>query len=341
MTYDVHTPSTRPALFSGIQPSGHLTIGGYLGALRNWVKLQHEYDCVFCVVDLHAITVRQDPKTFGERCLSFVAQYIAAGIDPEAAIIFLQSHVPAHTELTWLLNCNAYMGELSRMTQFKAKTQGKTDKNIGVGLFDYPVLMAADILLYQTKLVPVGADQKQHLELTRDIAIRMNNQYGPLFTVPEPYIPEVGARVMSLQDPTTKMSKSDPNVNNYIGLLDDQDTVRRKIRRAVMDSIPGITYEPEARPGVANLLSIYGALTDESPATVAARYADKGNAALKNDVAEVVVESLRPFQQRYHELMADLPHLRYVLRDGADRARQRAEPTLRAAYRAMGFLSQE
>jgi tryptophanyl-tRNA synthetase len=329
---------TQPVLFSGIQPSGHLTIGHYAGALRNWVRLQHEYDCLFCIVDLHAITVRQDPATFAERCLSFAAQYIAVGIDPQASTIFLQSHVPAHTELTWLLNCNAYVGELSRMTQFKAKTQGKTDKTIGVGLFDYPVLMAADILLYQTQLVPVGADQKQHLELTRDIAIRMNHHYGPLFTVPEGFFPEVGARIMSLQDPANKMSKSDPNANNYVALLDSPETMRKKIRRAVTDATPGITYEPDARPGVANLLNIYGAFTGESPAALAERYADKGNAALKHDLAEVIVEALQPFQQRYHDLMTNRDYLVALLRQGAQSAQQRALPTLRATYERMGFL---
>ena len=332
------TAQTRPVLFSGIQPSGHLTIGGYLGALRNWVRLQHEYACLFCVVDMHAITVRQDPELLKERCLSFPAQYIAAGIDPNEATIFLQSTVPAHAEMTWVLNCHAYMGELSRMTQFKAKTSGKAEKNIGVGLFDYPVLMATDILLYQTKLVPVGADQKQHLELTRDIAIRMNNAYGPLFTVPEPYIPQVGARIMSLQEPMAKMSKSDPNEMNYIGMLDDADTMRKKIKRAVMDSTRGITYDPDNRPGVANLLSIYGALTDESPQAIAERYADKGNADLKNDLAEVVVESMRPFQQRYQELMDNRDYLVQLLRRGTEQAAQRAEPTLRAVYDAVGFL---
>jgi tryptophanyl-tRNA synthetase len=332
------TENPRPTLFSGIQPSGHLTIGGYLGALRNWVRLQHEYGCLFCVVDLHAITVRQDPQHLRERCLSFPAQYLAAGIDPEAAVVFLQSNVPAHAELSWILNCHAHMGELSRMTQFKAKTSGKAEKNIGVGLFDYPVLMAADILLYQTKLVPVGADQKQHLELTRDIALRMNNAYGDLFTVPEPYIPEVGARIMSLQDPTAKMSKSDRNANNYIAMLDDADTIRRKIKRAVMDSIRGITYDPENRPGVANLLTMYGALTDESPQAIAERYANQGNAVLKNDLGEVVVESLRPFQRRYDDLMENRDYLLQLLQRGADEAAQRAAPTLRAVYDAVGFL---
>ena len=332
------TDRQKPVLFSGIQPSGHLTIGHFLGALKNWAKLQQEYDCLFCIVDLHAITVRQDPEDFAQRCLSFAAQYIAAGIDPATSLIFLQSTVSAHAELTWLLNCNTYMGELSRMTQFKAKTQDKTETNIGVALFDYPVLMASDILLYQTKLVPVGADQKQHLELTRDIAIRMNNAFGPLFTVPEPYIPTVGARIMSLQDPAVKMSKSDPNTANYLAMLDDPDTIKKKLRRAVMDSIRGITYEPETRPGVANLLTILGALTDESPESVAVRFADKGNADLKDAVTEAVIEAFRPFQQHYQELMTNEDYLRDLLRKGAEKAHHRAAPTLAAVFDAMGFL---
>lgn len=332
--------NAKPVIFSGIQPSGHLNIGGYLGAVRNWVKLQYEYDCLFCVVDLHAITVRQDPKTFTEQTLTLSALYIAAGIDPDACLLFLQSHVPAHTELAWLLMCNTYMGELSRMTQFKDKTQGKSDKNIGAGLFIYPVLMAADILLYQTKLVPVGADQKQHLELTRDLAIRMNHYFGEnLFTVPEPYIAPVGARVMSLQEPTAKMSKSDANPMNYVALLDDPDTIRKKIRKAVMDSIQGITYEPETRPGVANLLSIYAALTDETPQIIAERYADKGNAAVKNDLAEVLIEALKPIQQKYKELRANQDYLENLLRRDAEQAQERSAPTLRATYQAMGFLT--
>lgn len=330
--------TSRPIIFSGIQPSGHLTIGGYLGALRNWVKLQQEYDCIFCIVDLHAITVRQDPKELAERCLSFAAQYIAAGIDPAASVVFLQSTVPAHAELTWLLNCNAYMGELSRMTQFKAKTQGKNERNIGVGLFDYPVLMAADILLYQANLVPVGADQKQHLELTRDIAIRMNNAYGTLFVVPEPYIPAVGARIMSLQDPQAKMSKSDPNAGNYIGMLDDEATIQRKVKRAVMDSIQGITYDPDNRPGVANLLSIYGALADRKPDEVAGQFSEAGNAVLKAAVTEIVIDALRPFQKRYAELMDDRSYLIQLLRKGTEEARRRSQPTLQAVCDAIGFL---
>ena len=328
----------KPIIFSGIQPSGHMHLGVFLGALRNWVRLQDKYDCIYCIVDLHAITVRQDTAAFAERCLSFVALYLAAGIDPERSTVFLQSHVSAHAELAWLLNCHTYMGELSRMTQFKEKTEGKGEKSIGVGLFDYPVLMAADILLYQTALVPVGADQKQHLELTRDIALRMNNLYGNLFVVPEPYIAPVAARVMSLQEPSKKMSKSDANENNTIAVLDGPDVIRKKIRKAVMDSIPGITYEPETRPGVANLLSIFGALTDETPQTVAARYADTGNAALKNDLAELVVANLQPFQQRYAELMADRAYLQSLLARGAERARHRAAPTLEQTFSALGFF---
>jgi tryptophanyl-tRNA synthetase len=328
----------KPIIFSGIQPSGQMHLGVFLGALRNWVRLQETHDCIYCVVDLHAVTVRQDTASFADRCLSFVALYLAAGIDPEASTIFLQSHVSAHAELAWLLNCHAYMGELSRMTQFKEKTEGKGEKSIGVGIFDYPVLMAADILLYQTNLVPVGADQKQHLELTRDIAIRLNNLYGDLFAVPEPYIAPVAARVMSLQEPAKKMSKSDANANNVIGVLDEPDTIRKKIRKAVMDSVVGITFDAEARPGVANLLTIFGALADETPQAVAERYASSGNAALKNDLAELVVEKLAPFQARYHELMADRDYLHTVLRRGAERARERAVPTVRDVYRRMGFL---
>jgi tryptophanyl-tRNA synthetase len=329
----------KQVIFSGIQPSGHLTIGGYLGAIKNWTMLQNEYDCLFCIVDLHAITVRQDTKVFADRCRSFAAQYIAAGIDPEKAIVFIQSHVPAHTELTWLLNCHAYMGELSRMTQFKDKTQGKAEKNIGVGLFDYPVLMAADILLYQANLVPVGADQKQHLELTRDIAERVNNLYGKIFNVPDPYIPKVGARVMSLQDPTSKMSKSDPNENNFIAMLDSPEVIKRKIRKAVMDSIMGITYDPDNRPGVANLLSIFAAFANSTPEQIALDYADQGNAALKADLTDLLIESFRPFTEKYNSLMSDKEQIDALLRRNAGRARELAKPTLDKLYQAMGFMA--
>jgi len=321
-----------------MQPSGDMTLGHLLGAVRNWAKLQDEYDCLYCTVDLHAITVRQDPEYLRERSLSLPAQYIAAGIDVEKSTIFLQSTVPAHAELAWLLNCNTYMGELSRMTQFKTKTAGKTDKNIGVGLFDYPVLMAADILLYDVDLVPVGADQKQHLELTRDIATRMNHHYGDgLFVVPEPYIAEIGARVMSLQDPLQKMSKSDSNQNNYIALLDSPDVIAKKIKKSVMDSIQGITFDPVNRSGVANLLTILATLTNTTPEKVAEEYADQGNAALKNGVTDVILDAVKPFQEKYNELMQDTAYLDKILRDGAEKARDLAQPTLKRVYKRLGF----
>ena len=329
---------SKKRIFSGMQPSGDMTLGHLLGAVRNWTKLQDEYDCLYCTVDLHAITMRQDPKDLRERSLSLPAQYIAAGIDTEKSTIFLQSTVPAHAELAWLLNCNTYMGELSRMTQFKAKTIGKSDKNIGVGLFDYPVLMAADILLYDADLVPVGADQKQHLELTRDIATRMNHHYGDgLFVVPEPYIGEIGARVMSLQDPTVKMSKSDANQNNYIALLDEPDLIAKKIKKSVMDSIQGITFDSENRPGVANLLTILATLTNTTPQKVAAEYENQGNAALKNAVTEVVLDAVKPFQAKYHELMEDKSYLNKILSDGSDKAKELSAPIMERVYERMGF----
>jgi len=321
-----------------MQPSGDMTLGHLVGAIRNWAKLQDEYDCLYCVVDLHAITVRQDQKDLYARSLSLPAQYIAAGIDHTKSAIFLQSAVPAHAELAWLLNCNTYMGELSRMTQFKSKTVGKTDKNIGVGLFDYPVLMAADILLYDADLVPVGADQKQHLELTRDIAVRMNHHYGEnTFVVPEPYIGEIGARIMSLQDPTIKMSKSDTNVNNYIALLDSTDIIAKKIKKSVMDSITGITYDLENRPGVANLLTILATLTDRTPQDVAVEFENQGNAALKNAVTEVVLDAVKPFQEKYNELISDKAQMDAILREGAEKARILAEPTMKRIFERMGF----
>jgi len=252
----------RPVLLSGIQPSGNLMIGNYIGALKNWVELQDQYDCLFVLVDLHAITVKQDPADLRRRSFEFLCLYLACGIEPEKNTIFVQSHVPGHSELSWILNCFTYVGELNRMTQFKEKST-RHNTNVNVGLFDYPVLMAADILLYGTDLVPVGHDQKQHLELARNIAERFNNIYGEIFTVPEPYIPKVGARIMSLQDPTSKMSKSDDNPNNYVALLDSPDIVRNKIKRAVTDSGSEIKYD-ESKPGICNLLSIYSAITERA-----------------------------------------------------------------------------
>lgn len=326
----------KPVILSGIQPSGHLALGNYVGALKNWVALQGQYDCIFLVVDLHALTVRQVPAELRNRCLSFVAQYIACGIDPEQSTIVIQSHVPEHAELAWVLNTITYMGELSRMTQFKDKS-ARHEENVNAGLFTYPVLMAADILLYQANLVPVGADQKQHLELTRDLAHRFNQRYSDTFVMPEPYIPKVGARIMSLQDPETKMSKSDENPDNYIAVLDPPDVIRRKIKRAVTDSGTEIRYD-ESRPGIANLLTIHAALTGKPMPEVEAHFAGKGYGDLKGELCEVVVATLEPVQKEYQRIMADKGYLEQVLARGAERARGRARKTLSKVYRKVGLV---
>ena len=328
--------SGQPTILSGIAPSGELTLGNYLGAIRNWVAMQDSYDCYYVLVDLHAITVRQDPATFASRCLDFIALYIACGIDPAKSAIFIQSHVPEHSELAWLLNCYTQMGELNRMTQFKDKSKSHSE-NINAGLFTYPVLMAADILLYQATAVPVGDDQKQHLELTRDVAGRFNGLYGDVFTVPEPYIPTVGARVMSLQDPTKKMSKSDTTETNIVGLLEEPKRILRKIKRAVTDSVNEIRFGAD-KPGVSNLLSISSAVTGESIDTLVAQYAGKGYGALKVDVAEQVVALLEPVQERYREVRNDQALLDSILADGAAKARKRAQATLAKVYDALGFV---
>jgi len=331
----------KPVLLSGIQPSGHLTIGNYIGALRNWVKLQDDYDCLFTLVDLHAITVRQDPAELRERCYEFLCLYMACGIDPERNTVFVQSHVPQHTQLAWILNCYTYTGELNRMTQFKDKSQKHAD-NINAGLYNYPVLMAADILLYGSDLVPVGNDQKQHLEITRDVAQRFNSIYGteekPVFTVPEPYIPEVGARIMSLQDPMAKMSKSDDVESNVIRLLDEPKRVAKKIKRAVTDSGSEIVFDPENKPGVSNLLSMLAAVTDRDIRALEAEYEGKGYGHLKTDTADAVVAFLEPIQARYAELQADRAGLAKILHDGAAAARERAQPMIDRVYDAIGFL---
>lgn len=327
----------KPTLLSGIQPSGTLALGNYIGAMRNWVALQDKYQSIFLVVDLHAITVRQKPAELRQRCLSFAAQYLAAGINPEKSIVVMQSHVPEHSQLAWALSCFTYMGELNRMTQFKDKSARHTD-NVNAGLYTYPVLMAADILLYQTELVPVGDDQKQHLELTRDIAERFNNLYSPTFVVPEPFIPKAGARIMSLQDPEKKMSKSDDNVNNYIGLLDSPDVIVKKVKRAVTDSRTDITFDEKNRPGVSNLLSIYSVLTEKTMDVTVDHFGGKGYAELKQEVAEVVVETLKPFQKRYAELMDDKVYLNDVLSKGAEQARRIARKTMSKVYRKIGFV---
>ena len=325
----------KQVIFSGIQPSGTLTLGNYIGALRNFVKLQNDYDCIYCIVDEHAITVRQNPADLRRRCLELAAIYIASGLDPQKILIYCQSHVSAHAELAWILNCFTYMGELNRMTQFKAKSAAHAD-NINAGLFTYPVLMAADILLYQTNLVPVGVDQKQHLELCRDIAQRFNGVYGNVFTIPEGYIPKVGAKIMSLQEPEKKMSKSDPE-ETYIALLDDPDTIRRKIKRAVTDSDGEIRYDPENKPGVSNLLSIMSALGAGDIETIVADMQGKGYGELKNRTTECVINALTPLQSEFKRLIADKGYLQSVIDENAQKAAYLANKTLRKVQKKIGY----
>jgi tryptophanyl-tRNA synthetase len=325
----------RKRIFSGAQPTGNVHLGNYLGALRNWVALQKEYESFFCIVNLHAITIAQDPKILAEKTKELARIYLAVGIDPEIATVFVQSDVPHHAELAWLLNCVTRMSELERMTQFKDKAR-KQKENIGVGYFDYPVLMASDILLYQTDLVPVGEDQKQHLELTRDIAIRFNRDYGETFRVPEPFIPKVGARIMSLADPLKKMSKSDEeSETGCIMLLDDADAVRRKFKRAVTDSGTEIRFDA-TRPAITNLLTIFHLLTGKSKDEVEAHFSGHGYAKLKGDLAEVTIEFLRPFQERVHSI--DDGKLDQILERGAARAEEIAEVTLAKAKVSMGLV---
>ena len=326
----------KPVLLSGIQPSGNLMIGNYIGAIRNWVRLQDKYDCLFVLVDLHAITVTQEPADFMRRCYEFISLYIACGLDPQKNTIFIQSHVPGHAELAWILNCFTYMGELNRMTQFKDKAK-RHEANVNVGLFDYPVLMASDILLHSTDLVPIGHDQKQHLELTRDLAQRFNNQYGDIFTVPEPYIPAVGARIMSLQDPTAKMSKSDEDSNNYIALLDSPDAICTKLKRAVTDSGKDIQYD-ESKPGISNLMTIYSCITGKSFDSIQEKYTGKGYSQFKSDLAEIVIEFLRPVQERYKIISADRDALTSTLCNGAEVAQNRAQHILNKVHSALGFI---
>ena len=320
-------------IFSGVQPTGNIHLGNYLGALRNWVSLQHEYESLFCIVNLHAITSWQDPKLLAEQTRELARIYLGVGIDPKVSTIFIQSDVAEHTELTWILNCIARMSELERMTQFKDKVR-KQQENVRVGIFEYPVLMAADILLYQTDLVPVGEDQKQHLELTRDLAIRFNRDYGEVFRVPEPFIPKVGARIMSLSDPAKKMSKSDDEVNGSVMLLDDADTIQRKFKRAVTDSGTEIRFD-KSRPAISNLLTILQLLSGDSPEQIEAHFADKGYAQLKQRLADVTIEFLRPLQERV--LAIDDRELATVLDKGRDKARVLARSTLDLVKERMGI----
>jgi len=331
---------SKPIVLSGCQPSGELTIGNYLGALKQWVNMQDDHDCYYMLVDQHAITVRPNPEALRKATLDGLALYLACGVDPKKSTIFIQSHVPEHAQLSWVLNCYTQMGELNRMTQFKDKS-AKSEANMNSGLFTYPVLMAADILLYNAAQVPVGDDQKQHLELARDIATRMNNLYGDIFTVPEPYIPEFGARVMSLQDPLKKMSKSDENTNNFIGLLEDPKKVSKKIKRAVTDSDEQarIYFDVAEKPGVSNLLSLLSTVTGKSIESLVPEYEDKMYGHLKGDVAEAVVSLLEPIQQRYHQYREDQAFLDQVMREGAEKASAKASEVLSKVYDAVGFIA--
>jgi tryptophanyl-tRNA synthetase len=326
----------KPVILSGIQPSGDLHIGHYIGAIRNWIELQKEFDCFFMVVDLHAITVKQDPEFLREKCISVAAQYIAAGIDPEKNTIFIQSHVPAHAELAWILNCFTGMGQLSRMTQFKEKAQ-RYEKNVNAGLFSYPVLMAADILLYDTKVVPVGDDQKQHLELTRDLAQRFNGIYGDVLRVPEPFIAKVGARIMDLQEPTNKMSKSTENEKGVIFLTDTPKKMSKKVKSAVTDSDSVIKFDPENKPGISNLLTIHSIITGKSMDELVGSFEGLQYGHLKVQTAERMVEFIEPFQEKYNQLMNDRGYLQDVLSEGAKKARAKAAPVIEKVKSAVGF----
>jgi tryptophanyl-tRNA synthetase len=327
----------KKVIFSGIQPSGELMLGSYFGAIKNWVELSGTYDCYFCIVDMHAITVRQDPAELRRRTLEQLAQYIACGIDPEACALFVQSHAPQHAELAWALGCYTMFGELQRMTQFKEKS-AKNAENINAGLFTYPVLMAADILAYQTDLVPVGDDQKQHLELTRDIAQRFNGVYGDVFTIPEPYIPKTGARIMSLQDPGSKMSKSDGTAGASVYLMDTPETIMRAFKRAVTDSGADVRYDPAEKPGVSNLMQIYAAATGRDFAAIESEFAGRGYGDFKLAVGEAVAETLRPIRERAEDLMKNRDYLAEIYKKGAQRASATAGRTLRKVYKKLGFV---
>ena len=324
-------------ILSGSAPSGHLCIGNYLGALKNWVELQEEYDCIYVIVDLHAITTQQKPSELRKQSLSFLAQYVACGIDPEKSTIIIQSQVPQHAELSWALSTMTYMGELNRMTQFKEKSK-RYNENINAGLYTYPILMASDILLYQADLVPVGADQKQHLELTRDLAQRFNSRYSDTFTIPEPFIPKIGARIMSLQDPTKKMSKSDTDLNNVITLLDNPDVIQKKLKRAVTDSGKRILFDPEKRIGVANLINLYSGLTGLEISAIESHFDGKMYSDLKIELSELIIDILKPIQNDYQKLMRDRTFLDSIMENGRKKANKIANKTLRKVYKKIGFL---
>ena len=326
----------KKRVFSGIQPTGAFTLGNYIGAVRNWPLLQDEYDCIYCVVDQHALTVRQVPAELRKRSYEAAAMLLASGIDPEKSLVFIQSHVPQHSQLAWVLSCNAQYGELGRMTQFKDKSSKHAD-NINTGLFTYPVLMAADIMLYNAHYVPVGGDQKQHVELARDIAQRFNGAYSETFVLPEPMIPKVGARVMSLQEPTKKMSKSDTNEKSYILLTDTADVIMKKFKSAVTDSDGVVKFDKDEKPGISNLMGIYSVMTGKSNDEIEKEFEGQGYGVFKTAVAESVIETLRPLQKEYNRILADKAYMETVLRDGAEKARYQANRLINKVYRKVGF----
>lgn len=323
-------------IFSGAQPTGSLTLGNYIGAIQNWKQLEKDYECYYSIVDLHSLTVKQDPALFREANLSFLAQYLAAGLDPDKNVIFFQSHVREHSELAWVLSCFTYMGELNRMTQFKDKADKHRD-NINAGLYTYPVLMAADILLYQANLVPVGDDQRQHLELCRDVAFRFNNAYGETFQIPDIYLGKMGARIMSLQEPEKKMSKSDENQNGVIHMMDPADTVVKKLKKAVTDSENKVQYTSNQQ-GVQNLMTIHATLSGWSMKEIEEHYEGKGYGIFKMDVAELILQRTEPFREKYREYMLNQDEMQRVYQNGADRARKKAAVTMEVVREKLGLV---
>ena len=328
----------KKVILSGIQATGNLTLGNYIGALKNFVKMQDEYDCYYMIANLHALTVRRDPEELRNNTLKIIATYIAAGIDPEKSAIFIQSQVPEHAELSWVLNCYTYMGELTRMTQFKDKSEKHQD-NINSGLFTYPVLMASDILLYQADLVPTGDDQKQHIEITRDIAGRFNKIYGETFKVPAPYIPKVGARIMGLQDPKSKMSKSSKIPNDSIFLIDTPEEIIKKVKKAVTDSEGIVKYDEENKPGISNLMEIYGIIENKSMDEIEKEFEGKNYGIFKQEVANSIIKELEPFHKKYNELMSNPQYLEKMCKKGAEKAQEIANKTLKQVYEKIGIIN--
>lgn len=329
---------TKKTVFSGVQPTGNLTIANYLGAMKNFPPLQDKYNCIYCVVDLHSITVRQDPEKLRKNTYELCALYLACGIDPKKSVLFVQSHVPAHTELSWVLNTFTYVGEMNRMTQFKDKSRKHAD-NINMGLMDYPVLMASDILLYQTDLVPVGIDQRQHIEITRDIAMRFNSIYGETFKIPESVVPKLGGKVMSLQDPAVKMSKSDENENALVAILDDRDTIIKKFKKAVTDSDMSVRYDEERKPGVSNLITIYSLFTGKSVEAVEKEFDGKGYGTFKMAVGEAVADGLEPVKSECRRLLEDKVYLDGIIAEGGEKAEAIAKNTINDVYNKIGFIA--